>query len=383
MKRVLFCRQNVGAKGGLEKYGDRILRGFLDKGCDVTLLTSKTHAHPITDPHPHFHHVSIPISGLFGFQKLKHWDSATKKFAEQGLYDRVFTLDRITHATHIRAGNGVHKTYLRRRDAGKLRRSLFQINPLHRTILRLEEGGFRSPKLKKIIANSHMVKAEIMAHYGIDEEKIAVHHNGVEYQELQPCFTQWPTNRAALFRELNITPHLYTFLFVGHHYRRKGLDLLLEGFARIRDAQLLVVGRDRHPKHYQALAERLALFKRVHFLGVRDDMKRLYAAADALVIPSLYDPFANVTVEAVAMGLFVVTSAYNGGKEILNPHTGAIIEQLFDPESVADALKMAIKHPKTPEHAEMIRAQAAPLDFHHTLPPLIETCLNDSFTQAS
>ena len=67
----------------------------------------------------------------------------------------------------------------------------------------------------------------------------------------------------------------------------------------------------------QALAAKLNIQRRVTFFGPQKEIRPFYQFADALVIPSFYDPFANVTVEALAMGLFVVSSKSNGGHEIL------------------------------------------------------------------
>ena len=122
----------------------------------------------------------------------------------------------------------------------------------------------------------------------------------------------------------------------------------------------------RQATDLEALIERL-----------RSDIRRFYALADAIVIPSLYDPFANVTVEALGMGLYVVSSKFNGGKEILDKECGCIIDDLFDPESVAKALEQSLFFPKTLESAEETRAKVSFMDFSISLPRLVEECLSD------
>jgi UDP-glucose:(heptosyl)LPS alpha-1,3-glucosyltransferase len=371
MKKILFCKQQLSAKGGLEKYAERLIKAFVQRGCEVTLVSSSPNC-----SFENIKSVHLPIQGLFGFQKLKNWDAMTKDFSKRHPHDIVFTLDRITNATHIRAGNGVHASYLHKRNEGLLRRFSFKVNPLHKTILNLEAQGFHSKELRKIIVNSHMVKEEIITHYNVDPSKIEVHHNGVEYEEMSTIFDNWEKTRSDLQRELQLSPNLYTFLFAGHHYKRKGLDDLLLGFAKIQDAQLLVVGKEKNAQRYRSLVHTLGLSGRVHFLGQRSDMRRLYAASDALVVPSLYDPFANVTVEALAMGLFVVSSSFNGGKEILDEHSGCVIEDLFDPSSIASSLEKAMRSPKTIESARCIRAKVSSFDFTKKLPQIIDSCLN-------
>ena len=371
MKKILFCKQEVGAKGGLEKYAERLLKAFVQRGCEVSLATSS--------PNVTFEGVKpvhLPISGIFGFQRLKSWDTATKEYSKNHPHDLIFTLDRITSATHIRAGNGVHASYLQKRNDGLLRRLSFKVNPLHQTILNLESEGLQSNNLRTIIVNSNMVKEEIINYYNVDPAKISVHHNGVEYDELSSAFAEWQTTKLQLQQELNLSPDLYTVLFAGHHYKRKGLDNLLLGLALVPDIQLLVVGKEKNLARYRSLVHHLGLARRVHFLGQRSDMRRLYAACDALAVPSLYDPFANVTIEALGMGLFVVSSSFNGGKEILNSTCGSVIEDLFDPTSVAHSLKAALDFPKTVESANAIRANFSSFNFTSRLPKLIDACLN-------
>ncbi len=371
MKRILFLKQDLQPKGGLEKYAKRIVSAFLDYGCSVTVASSTSDIVEFAGVNVHY----LPLQGWLGSQKLRSWDEVTKDFIRQYPHDIVFTLDRITSATHIRAGNGVHAAYLQKRQEGVLKRLSFAINPLHRTILRLEKEGFQSPYLRKIIVNSHMVEEEIKHFYGLPADRIAVHHNGVEWKEMGSDFSRWEEMRKDVQKELNIEADVPTFLFAGHHYQRKGLDFLLAGLSQLKEGRLIVIGKDKNLGYYHSLVESLGIQDRVLFLGSRGDMRRFYALSDILVVPSLYDPFANVTLEALAMGLFVVTSKFNGGKEILDEEMGCIIENLLDPVSVAQALQRSLSHLKTPENAEIIRNKVAMRDFSLSLPRLIEECI--------
>ncbi len=347
------------------------MQAFIAHGCETTLLSA-------SDGVPVFEGAKVehlPLKGLFGFERLKTWDKITKDYSNRYSADCVFSLDRITCPTHIRAGNGVHAAYLQRRSSSLLKRCSFRINPLHRTLLRLEKTALSSPHMRRIIVNSKMVGQEMQEFYGTDSSKIAVCHNGVEWQEMASDFAEWKDTREDLRQELALPRDPFLFLFAGHHYQRKGLDYVIHALANMKEPHLLVVGKEAKLPRYQGLVHRLGLEKRIHFLGPRQDMRRLYAASDALVVPSLYDPFANVTVEALAMGLFVVSSRFNGGKEILNPSSGTVIEDLFDPCSVQAALENAMLHPKTLHSAEAIRSQYASLDFSIQLPYLIQECL--------
>ena len=132
-----------------------------------------------------------------------------------------------------------------------------------------------------------------------------------------------------------------------------------------------VIGKDKQIPYYEQRAKTLGLSAQVHFFGPQQQIRPFYQLADTLVIPSHYDPFANVTVEALAMGLFVVSSKNNGGHEVLEPHTGAVIPSLNDPEAFAATLKSSLKHKKTHTSAAMIRASVRHLDFGKALERIV------------
>jgi UDP-glucose:(heptosyl)LPS alpha-1,3-glucosyltransferase len=92
------------------------------------------------------------------------------------------------------------------------------------------------------------------------------------------------------------------------------------------------------------------------------------------VIPSFYDPFANVTIEALAMGLFVLSSKQNGGHEILTQENGKLIEDLLDLETMIDALKIAMQKKKTGKSSQLIRDSVKHLDFSNQMRTLMEAC---------
>jgi len=130
-------------------------------------------------------------------------------------------------------------------------------------------------------------------------------------------------------------------LFVAMNYRLKGLAPLIRALARVpRDVSLkiAVVG---HPKfaRYERLAESLGVQDRVIFFGFRASPKDAYFAADFLVHPTFYDPCSLVVLEALACGLPVITTRYNGAGELLSPPSnGFVIDDPHDARELGDAL---------------------------------------------
>lgn len=362
---VVLIKSKLGKTGGLEKHALRLASAFRERNCNVTLLTSEP-------PETKFPIDIISLKALKkpAFLHMESFDKAVRKWLEDHPARVIFGLERGRFQTHLRAGTGVHAAYLERRREleSRWKRFSFALNPLHRKILSLEKEAFENPHLKRVFANSHMVKEEILRFYRIDPEKIAVIHNGVEWKEMQEPFSLWPEKK----RE----DSLFHFLFIGNGYRRKGLNLLLLALQKLPTRRFLlsVLGKDKNLLDYVDLSKRLGLEKNVRFLGEQNPLP-FYQEADALVIPSWYDPFANVTVEALAMGVQVISSKYNGGHEILTEENGHIIPNLHDTDSFAAVLEKALRSPKTLSSSSRIRGSVSSLDFSLQMKKLIDDCL--------
>ena len=119
--------------------------------------------------------------------------------------------------------------------------------------------------------------------------------------------------RSAARSRLGLSEGDISFLFVANELHRKGFGTLIEAFARadLAQARIDVVGRVS-PRDYQPRINRLRLAGRVHWHGSTSDVFPYYAAADALVLPTQYEPFGIVIVEALASGLPVITSRLAG-----------------------------------------------------------------------
>jgi len=370
MKTLALVKKDFHSQGGLEKVTTKILEALLERAAQVSLYTSSTSSHLC----PTF---TYKPKGFLKVQKLKDFDRWIKQ--QTAHHDVIFSMDRCSFQTHHRAGNGVHAAYLDLRSEfeGPLRKLSFALNPLHRFQLELERKTFESDSTKIIIVNSEMVKNQILKYYKTPPSKIHVVHNGVEWNELEADFNDSLTNRTKYLADLGLDPSVYQFLFVGHNFKRKGLDVLLEALSLLhnKNFHLSIVGHDKHIAAYQMLAKRLGLASQVTFFGSDPSTKPYYLAADCLVIPSIYDPFANVTVEALALGLFAVSSKMNGGHEVLRSQSGITVQNCQSAEELATALEIALNHPKTPERAKEIRSTIAHLDYPIQLKKICDLCL--------
>lgn len=276
---------------------------------------------------------------------------AVRRVAGQGGWDVIQSHERTLSQDVYRAGEGCHRAYLQAMQQRP--RGLY-----HRVTLALERQVFR--RTPQIVAIARAGAAEIARLYGVEAGRLSVVYNGVDLERFHPRLRG--RERAAARAEAGLPANAFAVLFAGSGFERKGLAVALRALGRLRDGNscLLVVGRD-DPAPCRRLARDVGVVDRVRWLGARPDIERWYAAADALVLPTRYEPFGNVHLEALATGLPVVTSVVAGGAEVIGPGAGAAVEP-SSPAAVADALQ-AVREGKSEEASAAARAAAEPFTF--------------------
>jgi UDP-glucose:(heptosyl)LPS alpha-1,3-glucosyltransferase len=212
-----------------------------------------------------------------------------------------------------------------------------------------------------VVAISEAGRREIATLYGVAAERLAVVYNGVDLERFHPANRE--RYRAGARAEAAIPGDAFTLLFVGSGFARKGLATAIEAMAALSDRQsrLAVLGKgDARP--YQALAARLGVEARVSWLGARADPERWYAAADIVVLPSRYEPFGNVHLEALAAGLPVVASARAGGAEVILEGVNGAIVPPTDTHAIAASLERFRERPPA-DLASAARRSAEPYTY--------------------
>ena len=215
------------------------------------------------------------------------------------------------------------------RDRARVSRGLY-----HRVLLALERRVFeRTPR---IVAIAQRGQARDRALYAVSPD---ARHG--DLQRRGPRAVPPPprvAHRAAARAEAGLPGEAWTAIFVGSGFERKGLATAIEALALVNDrgTRLAVAGRGDAAR-YRALAERLGVGGACPWLGLRPDIERWYAAADACVLPTRYEPFGNVHLEALAAGLPVVASETAGGSELVEPGRSAPVVDPRDREALAAA----------------------------------------------
>ena len=320
---IAFVRRGYSHSGGAEAYLKRLALGVLDAGHDVRLIT--TNNWPQTE-------------WPFGKLNRLHYQSAIafanelKQLRSRIPCDVLMSLERVWDCHVYRAGDGVHRAWLnrRRRFEVPLQRFIRRLNYKHRDILQLEEALFTNGGAARVIVNSHMVKSEIVDLYHYPADKIDIVQNGVPLERFRFDAELREKSRT----DLKLKPDQIALLFAGSGWERKGLLFAIEAMqlCKNRNMRLLVAGRGNQ-RSYKS--------KRVQFLGEVLDLARIYAAADIFILPTIYDPFSNACLEALACGLPVITTRANGFSEIIEDGVhGSIVDFANDLVGLRDAIQL-------------------------------------------
>lgn len=232
--------------------------------------------------------------------------------------DLVLSFARCVGADIMRSGGGAHVSYLRaaRKWRGALGAYSMRLSPYHQVQMLIERQGFRHPGLKRTIAVSDFVRDDLIREFGLAPDKTVTIYNGVDVDRFRPAGGQ--SERAAIRQKFVIPAGAKVVIFVGNGFARKGLGFLIEAWPLVAGgAFLLVVGSDRATAKFVRRARELNVGARVVFTGPQTNVESLFHAADVFALPSLFEPFGNVAMEAMASALPVMTSAFSGVAELI------------------------------------------------------------------
>jgi spore coat protein SA len=202
-----------------------------------------------------------------------------------------------------------------------------------------------------VIVNSEFLKNDLTARYGVSSEKIHVIYNGFDSQTFYPRKT-----KEKIFKALGLDSNSYLILYLGGFRQVKGPLFVVKALEKVadrfKDIKVLFVGGS-HPldrTKETTIMDSMRKLERKKALIMADNiphylLPEYYSAADALVLPSIYDSFPKVVLEAMACKTPVIASAMGGVLEIIkNGETGILVEPA-NPGKMAEAIVALISDP--------------------------------------
>ena len=321
MKIAIVIEHFNPKRGGAEVYTAGLVSWLSSQGHDLHVFSQDWTLEP-----PGVTMVRVPAKGVTAAGQVLSFATEASELVGSGDFDVVHSMARIMRLSIFHPHSGVLRASLERTldySRSPLEKGLRQVarwlNTKIDMMLELEAIIYEESPPPRMIAVSNMVASDMKRLHNVPDSKIDVVYNGVD------CARFRPENRS-LYRdsvraEAGIPPDALLMLFVGHDYRRKGADVFIRALSEIvsrgrRSVRgLLVGGKDFAP--FSDLARKLGVADLVTFRDAVPDVEKYYAAADLYLLPTFYDPMSLVVLEALASGLPVITTRYNGASEIM------------------------------------------------------------------
>lgn len=360
--KLALIRQRYTAYGGAERFIERALQPLQEAGVEVALLAR--------------HWDRQNAAGGFRFLQIDpayawwrgrsgrdaSFAAAVGEALRNESFDLVQSHERLAGCHIFRAGDGVHAAWLDYcgQADGPIHDWMRRHSPFHRGVLERERAMLDHPALRRVICNSRLVADEFRRYYGMRDDQLRVIPNGIDLEAFHPqCGAQ---HAKAVRQELAVPQDAPLLVFVGNGFARKGVFRLMEAMQGLDDPPyLVVVGGDRQMSRARQLAGQGKLAGKIRLLGPQKEVRPFLAAADAFVLPTLYDPFPNAALEALACGLPILTTETCGARECVTEGVNGFIVRALDGPALAQGLGRLCELSREPVSHERARASVAHL----------------------
>jgi UDP-glucose:(heptosyl)LPS alpha-1,3-glucosyltransferase len=321
------------ARGGAERYTIDLAASLRSRGHDVTLVASSFSETLVSEKK-----ILLPVGRGTRLRKYVRFLDALDQHLQAERYDIVHAMLPVRQCDiyHPHAGiaaEAVARGHLKHRGRTAQAAAMLanRVNLKRRKFAAVERELLTGAKPPIVLCLSEYVKRDVTAHYTIAPDRLATLFNAVDLTRFDPSAR--PEARTELRKELRIAPDKIVALMIAQDFARKGLREAILALAQLNDPRLtlVVVGKE-DPASYAALAKQEAIAERVIFAGKTDDPYSFYRAADFFLLPTRHDPCSLVVLEALAMGLPVISTVFNGACEIMTSGRHGFV--LPDPSDV-------------------------------------------------
>jgi UDP-glucose:(heptosyl)LPS alpha-1,3-glucosyltransferase len=367
---IALCYENVlPARGGCETYISDLARRLVADGHEVHLYACRWDEASLP-AEMRFHRLGRPSGPRF----LRPWQfAAACECALSGAdHDVTIGFDKTWGQDVLYPQGGLHVAAIEhnlRKYRNPLARGAMRwikkFDPANWSFRLLERRQYQGKRRPLIVVNSNMVRRHFARHCRLNPDDIHVIRAAIDVNRFAE---RDPPSRRLYWRQCwGINPAESVALFAAMNYRLKGLEPLLHAMRHLKDQsnfRLLVFGNPRTQK-YERMAERLGVATRVLFAGHSMEMRNAYFVSDFLVHPTFYDPCSLVVLEALACGLPVITSRYNGASELLSPSAdGYVLDNPHDAQRLAWCMRQLLDPGRRNACAQAARRTAARWTFN-------------------
>jgi UDP-glucose:(heptosyl)LPS alpha-1,3-glucosyltransferase len=327
-------------RGGAERYVDQLGHALVGRRHRVSVLASK-----LGDV-GELEGVKISAAGITRTARYRRFLSNLERHLHAHKYDVVHACLPVKHCDVYHAHAGLEATSLR--ESHRIKSTLAgqatsmlgsKINRKRRAFARVEASLLNGPNPPITICLSDRERSIAERLFPSARGKLVTLHSAPD--DAKFVSDDLPKRRERARKQLGVGADQTVFLFVGQDFRRKGLATAIRALGQLRDphAVLYIVGGgDIAP--YSKAAVQADVCGRVLFAGSTTDISPFLAAADGLVLPSRYEPFGMVAVEAMLMGVPPIVSGVSGASEVIaEDRTGYIVADPSDVAGFAAAMR--------------------------------------------
>lgn len=320
-------------RGGAERYLCELVAFLLARGHEVHVFAMNGQ----NIEHTNFHFHRIPVIPVFRWLKSLSFVIGTMRAIKMNEYDIVQVLGKNLKMNVFQPHGGLHRASFRQNVLASSEhsfvRGLYRLcksfDLKHLLFLAVERAQLHQKENPEILAISKMVACDIQHYFKIPDDKIHLVYNGVDTKRFS--LAARTAHRDEVRASLGITSQR-VLLFVGNNFKLKGLRyfiLTLEKLKNVyKDTQFkaLIIGKGKKG-WYEKFAERRGIKDDCIFLDSVDKIEKYYGGADILVQPTFYDPCSLAVMEALATGLPVITTRFNGAGELIDQgNTGFVVD---------------------------------------------------------
>lgn len=335
--RVALSFPGFHRRGGAERVSLEAAKHLAGRGHDVHVFAD--YVDPGLAGAVTVHHVGAV--GRPWFLTAPTFHARCSAVLDPGEFDAVGAFGAPSPVGGVYWAQSVHPAWLRHsrqfRSAWSARRWKQRVNPAHPILVGLERRHFRPGRHARFLALTDAVRSDLETFHGVPPEHVDVLPVGFDPAEFNVANARADRDEAR--RRLGFTDDERVVLFAANELERKGFAPLLRAVARLDPSvHLMVVGRVSLDG-YRSLIHELGMDARVHETGPRADMAAWYGAADVFALPSQYEAWGLVVVEAMACGVPALTTARAGAAVTIDPgRTGTLVEHPDDAREIADGL---------------------------------------------
>lgn len=335
-------------KGGAERYAFDLSRMLAKRGHEVYVICARSISAGWVKP------IKINTVKYPKWLRTLTFASGHKKIVKSFHFDVVLGFGNTLELDVYQSHGGVQKVWMEREIKSydspwerNLKAFLLK-SSIHQAIQKwISEYPIRNKRYHKVVAISEMVKRHMADNYDIPEDRIDVVYNGVDTDRFRPA-------------EKKADIDMTKILFSAGNFRLKGLLPLLLAIERLakhrKDFILVIMGRGKRERFIRFIKKR-GLTDHVVFTGETSSPEVVYRESHILAHPTFYDACSLTTMEAMASGLPVITTRWNGAASLISEKEGIVIDEPYDIDDLFRAINELMDKDKASEMGYNARAK--------------------------